>query len=196
MQNFRIKLLFLVLVLAIFGEVVWAVFYLTDPLKFFQKRPTPSPQVPKEGAVLFLDPAFLTVKRGEEFEVGIVLDTKENFVSGADVILRFDPRFLKVVDSDPKKEGVQITPGKIFSQYLGNRVDLAKGRITISGICDTKKFFSGRGLVAKIKFLPLSLGKTKVFFEFQPARTADSNVAGTSAKDILDRTAGGEYSIK
>lgn len=191
----KAKFLFLFLALALFGEIVWAIFYLTNPFKFFSPKPTPSPQI-QRGAILFLDPSFSTVKKGEGFEVNIVLDSQDNFVSGVDVILRFNPHLLTVVDADPKTEGIQITPGKIFSRYLGNKVDLARGRITISGVAEIKKPFSGRGVLAKIKFLPISLGKTKVFFEFQPARTNDSNVAGISARDILDKTEGGEYSIK
>lgn len=194
----RIKLLFLVLALAIVGEVVWAIFYLTNPLKFFQEIPTPSPFLPvtEEGAVLFLDPPFGEFQKNSEFEASIILDSKESLITGADVVLRFDPNFLEVVDADPKIEGTQVSSGKIFSEYLGNKADLSKGRITISGLAEINQPFSGRGVLAKVKFLTKKVGTTKVFFEFQPAATNDSNVAGTFAKDILDKTIGGEYSIK
>jgi len=194
----KVKLLFTVLVLAIVGEVVWAVFYLTNPLKFFQEKPTPSPFLPspEEGALLFLDPPFGEFQRGSVLETSIILDSKENLVTGADVVLRFDPNFLEVVDANPNLEGIQITPGKIFSEYLGNKVDLTKGRITISGLTEINQPFSGRGVLAQVKFLTKKVGTTKVFFEFQPAATNDSNVAGTFAKDILDKTIGGEYSIR
>ena len=199
MQNFRIKLLFLVLTLAILGEIVWAVFYLTNPLKFFQERPTPSPFLPtagEEGAVLFIDPPFARLQKGSAIEISIILDSKENLVTGADVVLRFDPVYLEVVDANPKIEGIQVTPGKIFSEYLGNKVDPSQGRITISGLAKINQPFSGRGVLAKVKFLTKTVGITKVFFEFQPAATNDSNVAGTFAKDILDKTIGGEYSVR
>lgn len=194
----KTKVLFAVLALAIVGEIVWAVFYLANPLKFFQEKPTPSPFLPaaEEGAILFLDPPFGEFKQGAEIEVGIILDSKENLVTGADVVLRFDPNFLEVVDSDPKLAGIQIDQGAIFSQYLGNRVDTSRGRITVSGLAEINQPFSGRGVLVKVKFLTKKTGTTKVFFEFQPAATNDSNVASLVAKDILDRVVGGEYSIE
>lgn len=193
----RIKILFTLLILAVVGEIVWAVFYLTNPLKFFQSGPTPSPFLPvTERVALFLDPPLGEFERGSTLEINVILDSKENLVTGVDAILRYDPVSLEVIDANPTAEGTQVAPGKIFSEYLGNKVDPSKGRITISGLAKIDQPFSGRGILAKVTFLTKATGTTKVFFEFQPAATNDSNVAGAFAKDILDKAVGGEYSIK
>jgi hypothetical protein len=194
----KAKLLFTVLVLAILAEIVWAIFYLTQPLKFFQKIPQPSPTGARttEGAILLLEPSTGEFKVGSTFEVNVVLDTKGNSVTGADAILRFDPARLEIVDSQSETPGLQVAEGLIFDFYLGNTANSQTGRITISGITNAKKTFTGRGVLAKPTFKTRVAGKTKLFFEYQPAVTSDSNVASVFAKDILDKTVGGDYIIK
>jgi hypothetical protein len=194
----KIKLLFAVLALAIMGEVVWAVFYLANPSKFSQGRPASLPLLPvdKKEAVLFIDPPFGEFRKGTTVEVGITLDSKGNLITGVDVVLRFDPVYLEVVDANPKIEGIQITSGVIFSDYLGEKIDPSRGKITISGLAGIDQPFSGRGVLAKVEFLTKTLGTTKIFFEFQAGATTDSNVVDTFAKDILGKTTGGEYNIR
>lgn len=195
----KTKFLVVFLALVVIGEIVWAIFYLTNPLKFFQDRPRPSPFLAsvEQGTMLFLDPPLgkFTCVQGAPVEISIVLDSRGNLVLGADVVLRFDPNFWEVIDGDPKTEGVQIIPGTIFSSYLGNKVDLAQGRITFSGLAEFDQQFSGRGIVAKIQLMPKKKGTTKIFFEYQPKATNDSNVAGIGAEDLLDKAVGGEYII-
>jgi hypothetical protein len=193
----KAKLLFAVLALVILGEIIWAIFYLTQPLKFFQKVPQSSPTglKPAGGAILLLEPPNGEFKINSAFDLNIVLDTKGNPVTGVDSILRFDPARLEAIDSQPEAPGVQITEGRIFGLYLGNTVNSQTGRIAMSGITKTGTIFNGRGVLATVTFKTKVAGKTKVFFEFQPAVTSDSNVAGAFAKDILDKTVGGEYSI-
>lgn len=79
------------------------------------------------------------VKQGQEFNLDIMLintsqldQTKDEGISAAEVELTFDPTQLQAIDLDPKKEGIQIQPGKIFTSFLANQVDQIKGTIYIS----------------------------------------------------------------
>lgn len=197
-QGKKIKFLFVFFGLVLVGELIWAVYYLTDPLKFFRSQPSllPPLSVADEKAVLFLDPSFGEFNQGTLVELKIVLDSRGNLVLGTDAILRFDPNFWEVIDQDPKSEGIQIAPGTIFSRHLGNKADLSQGKITFSGLAEADQPFSGRGILAKIELAPKRQGTTKIFFDYQPGATNDSNITGTGAKDLLDKAVGGEYIIK
>lgn len=194
----KIKFLFVFLGLVLVGELIWAVYYLTDPLKFFRGKPTPSSfsSIADEKAVLFLDPPFGEFDQGTPVELKIVLDSRGNLVLGTDVVLRFDHNFWEIIDGDLKTEGIQIVPGTIFPRHLGNKVNLSQGKITFSGLAEVDQPFSGRGILAKIELAPKKKGTTKIFFDYQPGATNDSNVTGTGTKDLLDKAAGGEYIIK
>lgn len=197
-QGKKIKFLFVFLGLVLVGELIWAVYYLTDPLKFFRGQPTPSPPLlaADNKAFLFLDPPLGEFNRGAPVELKIVLDSRANLVLGTDVVLRFDPNFWEIIDGDLRAGGIQIVPGTIFPRHLGNKVNLSQGKITFSGLAEVDQPFSGRGILAKIELVPKKKGTTKIFFDYQPGATNDSNVAGMGAKDLLDKAVGGEYIIK
>lgn len=197
-QKKKTRFFFIFLGVAILAEVVWAVFHLTDPLKFFRNRSTPPPFLPaaKKGISLLLDPPLGEFTQGVLVEIGVVLDSRGSPVLGVDAILRFDPNFWEIIDGDPEAKGVQIVPGTIFSRHLGNKVNLSQGRITFSGLAEIDQPFFGRGILAKIQLVSKKKGTTKIFFEHQSGATDDSNVAGGGSKDLLDKAVGGEYIIK
>lgn len=194
----KTKILFPVLGLAVLGEIVWAIFYLTNPLKFFQKPP-PAPRPPTKeaqvGARLLLQPEIGEFKLNSSFWVDIVLDTGGNQVAGTDAVLRYDPTRLEVVDARTELSGIQISPGSVFSEYPANIAEPQTGRISLSGLSPINTPFVGRGVMGRVLFKGKALGKTQVFFEYQPAVTSDSNVASTTSKDILDKATGGTYII-
>lgn len=197
-QGKKTKFLFVFLGLILVGELIWAVYYLTDPLKFFRSQPTPSPfsSVTGEKAILFLDPPLGEFEQGALVELKIVLDGRSNLLRGADVVLRFDPNFWEILDGDLETEGIQIVPGTIFPRHLGNKVNVSQGKITFSGLAEVDQPVSGRGILASFDLVPKKKGTTKIFFDYQLGATNDSNVAGLGTEDLLDKAVGGEYIIK
>ena len=140
---------------------------------------------PEYSASLLLSPSNETVPVGGVLEVSILLSTGEAKVDGADAILRYNPRMLKVV---------ALEKGGLFEEYVQETVDEVEGRIYLSGLTFDPRPKSGT--LGTIIFEPLAAGTTTVFFEFTPGSTkGDSNVALTGV-DILKEVSNAKYVIE
>lgn len=179
--------------LVVLVELLWGVSYLSRtslPLKKTQAE---------EGALLLLNPSQKTLKVGEEVEVRVELNTNDTEVSGADVIIRYDPSLVEVVDADGNPQnGVQVRPGLLFPQYPVNEVNVANGRIGFSAAALPPKTFTGEGTLAYIKLRTLKPGTVSLQIEFAKGATDDSNVveAGSRGNDVLDKVVNALYSVK
>ncbi len=149
------------------------------------------PKASTQGPTLSLSPASATYNLGDTFNVNIILDTMGQAVSGVDIFyLNYDPKTI---------EGVQIQPGAIFTNYLGNNIDATNGRITISGITNpgAASGYSGSGIFATITFKALALSQNSiVYFTFTPGSTTGCDVAAfNSGSDILQAVNNGSYTF-
>ena len=63
------------------------------------------------------DPTVVEVAAGQTATVKFVLADAQN-AYGIDVRATFDPKVVEVVDADPGKDGVQLTPGDFSEARL------------------------------------------------------------------------------
>lgn len=148
-----------------------------------------------QAATIALSPSGGQANKGCTFSVNIELDTTGTATDGTDVILFYEPTKLSATVTS-------IENGKIYSDYPGNSVDSAGGKISISGISSVSSPFNGKGTFAKVKFQVLDTGtanSTSLKFDFDPndkTKTTDTNVVerGTIA-DVLTQVTDGDYSI-
>lgn len=133
----------------------------------------------------------ISYKKGEAVSVNVKLFTGGYTTDSTDLVVKYDPKFLE------PKAGTFAQQGQTYSEYPALQVDKAKGLIGISGITlPGKKGFSGVGSFAKLNFTALQDGQTQIIIEFQPGKTADSNVVlSGSSKDILGNVANADILI-
>lgn len=131
-----------------------------------------------------------TVKVEEASKATISFSTPGKIISGADVILHFDPKLVQV-------EG-DVIPGEFFTSYPRTTVDNEKGTIKVTAfspsstieVNDLTELFS-------VNFKAVNQGVASVTFDFQPGKTNLSTLVekGTS-KNILGQVINGEIGIK
>lgn len=144
-------------------------------------------------ANLSLSPAVGTFNKGCGFSIDIKVDTGGAQTDGTDAILVYD---------QTRFTATAVRSGTIYSDYPGNIIDTANGKVTVSGLASVSSPFSGAGTLATVDFTVLETapaGVTKVRFDFDPAdkaKTTDSNVVerGTIA-DILSFVSDGNYTV-
>src|SRR3989338_7955628 len=116
---------------------------------------------------LSLTPSTKTVTINETFTVTINLATGGASTSAADIELTFDNTKLNLID---------IVPGTIYGQYIGEDIDNANGRASISGLANsTQDLFSGTGTFATLTFRAIQSGTGNVSFDFTPGAGNDTN---------------------
>lgn len=142
-------------------------------------------------ATLSLSPSSGTFNRGCQVKVDIKLDTGGKQTDGTDAIILYD---------QGKLTATNITSGTIYSDYPGNNIDDATGKINISGLASVSSAFTGTGTLATIDFTvkdSAATGATIVSFDYKTGgSTTDSNVVerGTVV-DILSSVTNGNYTI-
>lgn len=180
------KLIFLVFAIVIIGELIWALTVVLKPNKQTAILPpvTTTPQAAVEKpTTIALSSLSSQVKVGEKFSVSINLSSPKN-TEGSDLIINFDPKILSVETIGKTKQPVVV--GGIYSEYPVNELDLKSGKIKVSGISSQVGGVKTEGLFGSITFVAKGAGSTKVFVDFQPGGTTDSNVIQTeSRKDSL-----------
>lgn len=180
---FRPKFIFLILSLIIAGEIFLGIRNLQGPLP-----PAPKPPLPISGGSAELISFKDQISFGEKFLVQARVSTGGNPIEGADVIIRFDPKYLSLAKAD-------LRVGKIFPSYPLVEVDEKKGLVSVSGTSSVESF-NGIGTMAEMEFLAKERGKTKVALEFKKDVTSDSNVVDSLGIDILENVKDLELEIK
>lgn len=135
-----------------------------------------------KGGEINLIPSKDKLKVNEGTRVVIKISTGGRATQGTDVILKFDPKFLKVNASSLHK-------GEIYPDFPVFSINNKEGIIKISAISPSKnKTFKGVGILAFLDFIAKQSGNTKITVEFEKNKTDDSNIieAGTS-NDILEK---------
>lgn len=154
-----------------------------------QEKVTPpvTTALAKSSASLYLSPPQKTLALGEIFEVAVLLATEDAKVDGVDAVLNYNPKMLKVL---------KVEKGRLFEEYIPEKVDEEKGRILISGLTFYPQ--EKTGTLGRVTFETLKAGTTTIFFEFTPGSTKDSNVALTESNgsDILKKVGDAKYVIE
>lgn len=167
-------------------ELIFAIKTLTAP------TPPPPAAVNKSyGEKIILQTNNLNPKVSDNVEVEVWL-ASDKLVSGADVILKFDPKYFSSSGSGDLKKG------EIFNEYPLFTLDSQKGEVKLSGIATSNKdSFKGMGLLATVNLKAKSVGATKISVDFEPNKSEDSNIAGVeSGEDMLQEVKNLELIIK
>jgi len=146
------------------------------------------PSITNAGITLTLHPHTTTQAMGETFVVDIQLNAPTQ-TYGADVILRYNPLFLSVVDANPAIPGTQITSqSDVYPITQRNEVDLENGVIYFSSHAHPSNLLEAGGRLATVNFQTLAATQgTMLLFDFFPGFTNDSNVSVPgSAEDSLE----------
>ena len=148
-----------------------------------------------EAATLNLTPAAKTVAVGQTFTVDVQLDTKGAAIDGVDLyFLKFDPKVLEVVDSNPGTSGIQISPGNSLALTLANSANNATGQIQFSQTVSAGSTFTGTAKLATITFKAKSAGTSNLSFDFRSGSTTDTNVASRGS-DALTSVGSAKYVV-
>lgn len=154
--------------------------------------PTPTtidtPEETEEKASFLLAPSSANYYLGDQPEIEIRLDTWSNPVSGADLILNFDPLNWEVAE---------ITEGTIFASYPLKEFDNSSGQVKISGTAEYNNYYSGRGNFATLKFNLKSAGITSLKFDYSPGSTLDCNIVSalTGQELLTEEPLSGQYEM-
>lgn len=116
---------------------------------------------------------------GDVFDVDVILDTEGTPTSGAEIMIRYDPGVLQVIDVDTGSEGVQIIPGSLYPFVFINEVFTDEGVIWFSSSNTGDTVFSGTGTLAEILFHAVaSIETTSLSVVYHsPNATTDTNVS-------------------
>ena len=146
------------------------------------------------GPSLSVSSSSANITVGHNFTVDINLDTQSQAIQGAEVFyLRFDPALLEVIDSNTSAAGVQIVPGTLMAQTVGNIVDNTNGKIAFQQIIIFGSApFTGSGKLASVTFRAKAAGSANVNFDYTAGSTTDSNIVA-GGQDILAGVVNGTF---
>lgn len=131
-------------------------------------------------------PRDLKIVNGAEFRVTVVMDTGGEKSAGTDVIMRFDPNKLELLD---------IVPAQAYSTYIGKTINNADGQAAISGIIQPGESVSGSHIFAALIFKAEKEGKADISFDVTPGGRNDSNIASLGGIELLEHAEGAEAQI-
>lgn len=195
--------IFIVLVVVLILESLWAVSYIQSAKKTINIpliTDTLKNQLPKEKiASMSLEPSTIETKVNTEFSVKINIDTNKREVNGIDALISYDPAFLTVSDSNNQTAGVQAENGDLFSSLIINSVDPLKGKInlTASRLSKAVNPVSGTGTLAALTFIAKKTGSTLLTIVFDPEKTNTSNIVeANTSKNILTTVTNAKIEIK
>ena len=164
--------------------MIYAIRFLNNP--FAATEPADPPLPPK----IILNVQKTSPVQNETIPVAVILDTGEYIISGADLIVRFDPKILEA-------SGGGIVRGNIFEEYPLLSVDSKEGTISVSGVNSVKTGFKGVGQLATLNFKAKAKGSTYLIVEFVKDSTSDSNlIEADTSKDILQGVENAEFNIQ
>jgi hypothetical protein len=129
-----------------------------------QRRTSWPTKAGEDKAHLWLLPTQIKLKQGEEAEVKVFLVSKINEVGGIDLVLKYNPELIEIIDNT-------IRPGLIFNYYRDRFIDNRKGIIRLS----SSGKFKGEGTFAAfaIKGKKVGVGKIEIV---SPQFSVDSTV--------------------
>jgi len=180
-KNFFTIILILLILLITTGVVL--VHYLSKSEAIPETEKTKS--AAEKGVILELFSPKNEYKTGEIIKVEVQLDSGDELVEGVDILLYYNPNFLKL----KTENGFLNTSESIFSTFPSPKVNIKKGEIIFSALASPPKGnFKGKGKIATLTFEAIKKGETTIEFAFTPGATRDSNVSSFSEpKDLLEK---------
>lgn len=125
---------------------------------------------------LFFNVPELGVKQGNDFDTTIKIDTAGQNVTGADVVLQYNPDLIEVV---------KIENGGFFPLF-GKHFELNNQKIYITGFFTEKnQSKNGNGIFAKLTLKALKNGATNLQFMCLDKSLSDTNIIGLSGNDLI-----------
>jgi len=122
----------------------------------------------------------ISLAEGSQKKVDVVLDPGGAEVIGIDLFIKYDPKYVKVIE---------VEDLKAFSTSPAQSVDNDSGSVEIAFSNDYSVFTTEKKSVAKITFEGRERTEsTNVSFDFSPGSSTDSNVVVSEGVDILIRT--------
>lgn len=167
-----------ILLLVFFASLVFTLIAIKKPVTIKEKEA--SEEI--TGVNLYTSPTSISAIRGESLTVDFDIDAQSEGISGADLVINYDKRFL-VVNS--------IVPRDFFPKVL-KRSDDNNGRISIILAGNKGETKQGRGTLASVTFTALLSGTTSINYDqFSQVASSDKLVnvlahsSGTSV-NIID----------
>lgn len=175
------KIIFLILGLIILIEVIYAVRVLIAPAS--SPALSQTEEQPESGGKISLTAARTAYNKSDIVSISVKINTGRHDISGADLIVSYNPQILEASSSD-------LIKGNIFDEYPLISADQSKGIVSISGIAGVNNRtggFKGSGEFAVINFKAKKPGSAVLAVSFQKGSTTESNLveAGTS-QNILE----------
>lgn len=177
-----VKILLIVLGVAVVGELIFGAVTLFSPATVRNLNIMQPDMNEIGGAKFSLVPDKASYKKGETVNVDVKVFTGGYTTASVDLVLKYDPLFLKPVGEN------FVTAGQIYQEFLPVQVDNQEGLIGMSGIMTEEgRGFSGVGSFAKISFIALKDGQTEVTVDYEANSTTDySNmVLQGTMQDVL-----------
>lgn len=181
------KIIFAIFALIILVELIYTIRTLSLPL--------PTLSVLKNNTQKAVAKISLTASKSnfnvsDIIPVSVIIDSGSHQISGADLIVQYDPKVLEVTPAD-------LIKGKIFDQYPLAAVDASKGIVSISGVSSPKSNFNGTGQFALINLKAKTKGKTSLTVNFKKGSTISSNLAEiATATNVLEQVDNLELNIQ
>lgn len=193
MPKFLPKFVFILLSVVIVGELIWGVWYISQPIpKVSQeqgmKNTFASQSFP--ASIILVSPQE-KVSAGENLIVDVIVSTASNPTYGTDLQIKYDPKFLTL-----EGKATDFTSGDQYAEYLNISVDNQKGEASVSGISNPPENDGKNGSFGSLKFKVKQAGTTAVSVVFKKGSTSDSNVIATdTSQDILGQVTNLEVEI-
>jgi len=126
---------------------------------------------------IFFNVPEIGVKNGEEFDLTIKIDSASQNVSGADVVIDYNPTLLEVES---------IENGGFFPLF-GKHYELNNQKIFITGFFTEKnQTKSGTGVFSKITLKALKNGVTNLTFSCTQKSLSDTNIINATGDDMIN----------
>jgi hypothetical protein len=183
------KKIIIIGIIILIAEIIFGIIYLSNSYK---SKASPEEPAPKSTLISLPSPTSTsssasfkiispktTFKKGETIALTIDIDTDNKSTTAADMVLQYDPVFLK-----PVKVTSPFEKGTAYEKLVFNALDPKLGIATTSAISEVNKNFSGEGSLVSISFTALKAGSSEVIVKYSPNATTDSNIV-SEGKDIL-----------
>jgi len=170
---------------------------MTTALILVQKRQTPKKKATGRPSITFAQTST-TVHSNTDFNVAVKIDTNNNDVCAADIILQFPQEKLTLQEINPHpnasfKTFTPVTSNGSFdtSKVISNANTTGKiefGAVTFDWQNETitNPFKGTANPLATLKFHANSTGQAKIAILVSSGSTIDSNLVNLSAQDILE----------
>ncbi len=185
----------IVLGLVITVELIWALSAMWSVPKTTEMPNLPSKQ--DNGPIpttISLESDKKDLRIGDEFTMRINLASDKK-TYGTDIILNYNPQFLKVKESAVGQGPVSV--GSFYDEYPSNTLDDKLGKIRISAISNKEGGELAQGELGTVTFVATKSGSTQVEIEFVRGSTSDTNILeSTNGEDVLESVRNLSLTIK